>query len=156
MKTNYLLPKPMKKVGWFLFIPGVVMGVLALFFDLEPDFFDFTVIGLDGQGFLGTDTRIGLTENNFFNEIAGLLVIIGAICIAFSKRAYEDEFIAKIRLESLVWATYVNYVVLIVAILFVFGMDFLWVLVFNMFTILIFFILRFNWALAKSSKLQEE
>jgi len=43
--------------------------------------------------------------------------------------------------------------ILIVAMLFIYGMAFFWVLVFNIFTILIFFIIRFNWIIRKSRKL---
>jgi hypothetical protein len=81
-----------------------------------------------------------------------LLLIIGAILIAFSKEKFEDEFISKIRLESLVWAIYLNYAVLILAIIFIYDMTFFWVIVLNMFTLLFFFIFRFNWALIKSKK----
>ena len=68
------------------------------------------------------------------------------------KEKTEDEFIAMIRLESLVWATYINYGVLILALIFVYDIPFFWVLVFNMFTTLIFFIIRYNWALNNSKK----
>ena len=91
-----------------------------------------------------------ITENNILDEIIGLLLIIGALLIAFSKEKSEDEFISKIRLESLVWATYINFAILIFTIIFIYDMIFFWVLVFNMFTVLIFFIIRFNWALYKS------
>jgi hypothetical protein len=37
-------------------------------------------------------------------------------------------------------------------ILFIYDLIFFWVLVFNMFTVLIFFIFRFNWMLYKSKK----
>ena len=72
--------------------------------------------------------------------------------VAFSKEKQEDELIAKIRLDSLVWATYVNYAVLMFSMLFIYGMSFLWVMIFNMFTILLFFIFRFNWQVKKLNK----
>jgi hypothetical protein len=49
----------------------------------------------------------------------------------------------------LVWATYVNYGVLLLAFIFVYDLSFLWIMIFNMFTILAFFIIRFNWQLYK-------
>jgi len=84
------------------------------------------------------------------------LLIISLFFIAFSKEKNEDEFIAKIRLESLLWATYINYAVLIIAILFVYGGSAFWVLVYNIFTILLFFIIRFNWVIRKSRKLAKD
>ena len=72
--------------------------------------------------------------------------------IAFSKEKNEDEFINKIRLDSLVWATYVNYIVLIISTIFVYEFTYLWVMIINMLTTLIFFIIRFNWQLIKLKK----
>ena len=64
----------------------------------------------------------------------------------------EDEFIEKIRLESLVWSVYANYILLLLAMVFLYNFDFLWFMTFNMFTILIFFIIRFNWQILKLKK----
>ena len=55
-------------------------------------------------------------------------------------------------MESLIWATYVNYLVLLVAILLLFDFTFFNVMVCNMFTVLIFFIVRFHYVLYKSKK----
>jgi len=150
MKTNYLLPNRCKKIGWILFIPGIILGLLFLISQPEPSFLDLNVFQIAGEEFFGDDVFFSLKGNNILNEIISLLIIVGAIFIAFSKEKSEDEFISKIRLESLVWAIYINYVILILSIIFVYGLSFLWVLMFNMFTILFFFIIRFNWALFKS------
>jgi hypothetical protein len=91
-------------------------------------------------------------HNNLLNEITGLLIITSAFLVAFSKEKQEDEFISKIRLESLVWAVYLNYAILIIALLFIYDMSFMWVIIFNMFTILFFFIARFNWEVYKLKK----
>ncbi|MBQ0739534.1 hypothetical protein J9332_35040, partial [Aquimarina celericrescens] len=88
------------------------------------------------------------------DEFVELLLIIGGLCIAFSKHKNEDEFISKLRLDSLLWATYINYGVLIFSILFIYWLSFFYVLVANMITILLLFIIRFYWVLAKSSKFE--
>ena len=88
-------------------------------------------------------------NNNVLNEIVGVLMLVSSILVAFSKERVEDEYIAKLRLESLVWAVYVNYAILLVSFLFIFDMSFLWVMIFNMFTILWFFIIRFSWLKSK-------
>jgi hypothetical protein len=150
MKTNFLFPRKFKKMGWFLFIPGVLLGILYLITQTEPSLLDLEVFAVAHQPLFDKTVLFATTENNIFDEIIGLLIIIGAILIAFSKEKSEDEFISKIRLESLVWATYVNYAILILTIIFVYDLIFFWVLVFNMFTMLVFFIIRFNWALIKS------
>ena len=72
--------------------------------------------------------------------------------VSFSKEKREDEFIANLRLSSLLWSVWVNYILLLIAFLFIWNFDFLSVMVYNMFTILIIFIIRFNYLLYRSSK----
>lgn len=152
MKTNYLLPNRFKKIGWLIFIPVLILGLLWVIFEFEPAAFDIKTVALFTDEYLDNIQFMAITENNIVDEIIGVLIIISGIFIAFSKEKEEDEFISKIRLESLVWATYINYAILILALVFVYNMSFFWVMVFNMFTTLIFFIIRYNWALYQSRK----
>ena len=99
------------------------------------------------QDFLGKEVIFGFIPNNILDEIMGVLIIISGLVLAFSREKVEDELISSIRLKSLVWAVYFNYAVLFLAILFVHDISFYWVMMFNLFTILIFFIIRFNWQL---------
>lgn len=152
MKTKYLFPHAYKTIGWLLFVPGLVLGVLYLFGALDSFQWEVPVFSIAQDSVLGNMSYFAFTTNDVKDELIGLLLIIGSLLLAFSKEKSEDEFIASIRLESLVWATYVNYIILIFTMLFIYDMTFFWVLVFNMFTILIFFIIRFNWALYASKK----
>lgn len=158
MKTNYLLPNEFKKIGWFLFIPSCIFGAILLFMFWEAqnipglDWFNWNVPAIATEEPLSDPQFFLIVKTNVLDEIISLLIIISALFVAFSKEKQEDEYISKIRLESLVWATYVNYAVLALAIIFVYDLAFFWILVFNMFTILLFFIIRFNWVLYKSKK----
>ena len=107
MKTNYLLPNRFKKIGWFLFIPGIILGIFYLIYEPQPKFLNVTVFAIAESLF-----KFSFIKNNVFDEITGLLLIIGPIFIAFSKEKSEDEYISKIRLDSLVWATYLNYLII--------------------------------------------
>lgn len=155
MKVNYLFPNRYKKVGWLIFIPSAILGVLALIFDYQPSVLSCRVpaIFIDEFSFSDDNFKLfGMVENNLLNEILGVLIIVSSLLVAFSKEKLEDEYISKLRLESLVWAVYVNYGILLVSFLFIFDFSFLWVMIFNMFTILLFFIVRFHWQLSKLKK----
>ena len=147
MKTKFLFPNQFKRIGWILLIPSTILGILIIFFDYKFKFFDSSVFTIYTTEFGVKKTILGFFDGNYANTIAGILFLIGAILVAFSKEKNEDEFIAKTRLESLVWATYVNYAILALCTLFFFNMEFLLVMIFNMFTILIFFIIRFYYIL---------
>jgi hypothetical protein len=154
MKINFLFPNKYKRIVWFILLPSLVAGFLTIALNYEPEFFDWRVPTLLADRFMDENVFMGITENNVLNEILGISIIISALLVAFSKEKTEDEYIAKTRLESLVWATYFNYGILLVAILFVYDLAFFWVMVFNMFTLLLFFIVRFNYQIYKLNKSQ--
>ncbi len=154
--TGLLFPHRFKRLGLFLLIPGLVVGFYALMTSTEPNvfkwpvlsFFDEELINFNGEGF----QWVAVIWDNVLLELCGLLIIVGGIFVGFSREPEEDEYIAKLRWESLVWATYVNYIVLALAILFIYKGTFLYVMIFNMFTVLLFFIIRFNWVLRAMKK----
>ncbi|MCB0745212.1 MAG: hypothetical protein KDC67_14990 [Ignavibacteriae bacterium] len=154
MKLNYLFPNKFKKVGWLILIPSSIVGLVTLIFAYQPSFLDFNVPAIFVDELTLSDNKrlFGMVNNNILNEILGILIIISSLFVAFSKEKSEDEYISKIRLESLVWAVYVNYAILLFSFLFIFDFSFLYVMIFNMFTVLLFFIIRFNWQISKLKK----
>ncbi len=153
MKTHFLFPHKFKRTGWFLLIPGILLGLLYLILGEDEITLRTKVFALFHDQIFEEKVWFGLVENNILDELILILVIVGGILVAFSREKNEDEFIAKIRLESLVWATYVNYAVLLFTIIFLYGMPFFWAMIFNMFTILFFFVFRFKRELYKQNRL---
>ena len=153
MKLNYLFPNKYKKIGWLIFIPSAIIGLATLIFEFEPNSLDFNMPAIFINKLFGDKHFIGIVNNNVLNEILGVLIILSSLLVAFSKEESEDEYISKIRLESLVWAVYFNYAILLISFVLIFDLAFLWVMIFNMFTILLFFIIRFNWQISKLKKI---
>lgn len=157
MKTNYLLPNKYKKIGWVLFIIGVVLGILFYAFDYETDLLEINVLSIynDDSLFGKTKGFLKIIENNIIDELIALMIIIGGLVVVFTKEIIEDEFIYKLRTESLIWALIFNYTILIFTIIFIYGITFFDVIVFNMFTPIIFFVLRFNFIKRKSLRYEK-
>ena len=156
MKSRFLFSHKFKTIGWILFLIGLALGIVLMLNDYDYPNWEINVFPLIGEsGFLSSNQSFQWSENNIADEIASILLIVGGILVSFSKIKDEDEYSAKIRMESLIWATYVNYIILILAILFVFDMSFFSVLIYNMFTILLFFMLRFHYVLYKSKRVIE-
>lgn len=154
MEMKFLLPAKLKKLGWLLLSIGLVLGVFMMINDF--DYFDWSVqvfplIG-DNEGMFTVNRSLTWSKNNISDEIVSVLIIVGGLLVGFCKTKDEDEFIAKTRMESLIWATYVNYGVLLLAVLFVFDMPFFNVLIYNMFTVLFIFIFRFHFLLLRGKK----
>jgi preprotein translocase subunit SecG len=153
MKTKLLLPNQFKKPGWILLIPSALFGLYIIIFDYKFEFLDARVFTIFSDSIMSGDTVFfGFRDNNLTNTIVGVVFLVGALFVAFSKEKTEDEFIAKTRLESLLWATYINYGFLLFCFLFFYEFEFLYVMIFNMFTILVIFIIRFHYMLYKAKK----
>ena len=158
MKTNYLLPHKYKTIGWALFILGFISGLLIYINSYQPDLFKISVLSIFDYKFdLNEPSTVvfRIIKNNVIDEIALIAFIVGALLIGFSKEKVEDEFIYKLRTDSLVWAMLLNSAILILTIIFVYGASFIHILVFNMFTPLLFFVVRFNFLKFKSDRDEE-
>lgn len=153
MKTS-LFPYRFRKIGLTLLMPGIVLGILYIIFEFEWQWLSFQLpAAFDGYGIGGispqnTDGKRIHTEN-FTNELIALLILIGAMLVAFSKEKIEDEFLVHIRLSALLWAVYVNVALSFLAILLLFGFNFLYFMMCNLFSVLLLFIMRYHWLLRK-------
>lgn len=143
MLSKILLPHRYKKIGWILFLPFA-----ALLF--ANNYFDFNF------GFLELEVRDGLlfedSKENFTNEVALICVFISLFFLAFSREKEEDEYIQKLRLDSLLVACYANTFILIIGTMLFYGFGYLEFMGYNMFTIQLIFIARFRWVLYKQKQ----
>jgi len=157
MKTNYLLPNKFKTIGWILFIAGLILGIIFYISDYLSEAITTKVLSIySGETILGNEGGyFQIIENSIIDELITLAIIIGGLLVGFTKEKVEDEFIYKLRKDSLVWALIFNYVVLILTTIFIYDFAYFDVLVFNMFTPLIFFIVRFNFLKLKSNSHEE-
>lgn len=152
MINKILLPHQFKRAGWIILVPAVIAGLLFTFTSFENLSLNAKVFAFYQSGIFEDNHAFSFITTNILNTIIGIVFIIGAMFVAFSKEKKEDEFISELRLSSLAWAVYVNYLLLLVCFAFIYGVAFLTIMVYNMFTVLIIFIARFNYILYKSSK----
>ena len=149
MSHKLLFPHKFKTIGWCIFIPAIILGLWVIVYGAEPAWLNAKVFTLFPSQVFGS--RSSLVQVNLINTIVGVMFIIGGLFVGFSKEKQEDEFIAKIRLSSLQWAVFVNYFLLLIAFLVVYDFSFLTIMVYNMFTVLVIFIVRFNYILYKTN-----
>lgn len=101
MKNKYLLPKWCRPFGFLITIPGLILGYVFVFHGYMLPGFGFNMRNkpslLQGQ------------FENFTNELAIFLVVIGLTCMAFAKSRKEDELTSKIRLNALYWSVFIYY-----------------------------------------------
>jgi len=133
MKTIPLLPNIFKKIGWISLPFTLAFAITVYYFEFRLNFFT----DKSSEDFL-------LGYQNYTDELALSLFLFSLFFISFSKEKNEDEFLNYLRLSSFQWAVIFNTTVLFVAN-WVFYLDnFFQVMTYNMFSTLIFYIVRFN------------
>ena len=146
MKTHFLFPNKFKTLGWILFIPNLILGSILLISEFDFDsHYRIKVISLISDEILSKVKYFQIIENGILDEFILITIIIGGVLIGFSKTKNEDEFISKIRYESLIWATYLNFALLLLACILIYEFPFFYVLLVNVFAMLLFFIIRFHY-----------
>ena len=81
MKTNYLFPNRFKKIGWLLFIPGIILGIVYLIYQSDISLFDIKVFAIAEKVIFNDADFFTISENNVLDEISSILLIIGALLI---------------------------------------------------------------------------
>ena len=158
MNTKLLFPHRYKKVGWLLLVPGLLLTIVSLIAMLFPEG-SWTMKHLV---FLGDRTIFSewlsvehfekiypfpgdFNNQDFSNEILMTFVTIGFLLVAFSKEKQEDEYIATVRAESLIWGFYVNIIYFLIGIWLVYGGDFWTFLYWSLVIPPVVFLVRFHW-----------
>ena len=147
MKSNYLFPVIFRKIGWWLFVPSLLLGVYYLFgndtcIDVGGSKALALFDGMSETSFLTIATNYSWTD-----ELIIICLTVSMLFIAFSREKDEDECIANIRMQSLVWAIMVNSSLLIVATMLVFGLPYLTFMSIYMFSFLLLFIVKYQWTI---------
>lgn len=150
MKNSLLLSNKFKRVGWILIVLSVLLFIYFGFTSFSPNWLDGKMLSvfppmLEKEYFV-------IAEVNFGFTIFGIMFIVGGLFVIFSQEKNEDEFISKIRLTSMLWAVLVHFILLIICFIFAYDLGFLGTMIYNMFTILIIFIIRFNFILFLNTK----
>ncbi len=144
MKSTYLLPYRFKKLSFIIFITSLLTLIISMMIDWTPNSFKVPVFAIISQEILQDSIYFEWIESNVWYDLLCLLIIVFGIVFAFSEEKIEDEYISNLRLRSLVKAVYCNYAILILAIIFIYNLSFFTVLLLNMLSTLLLFILIFQ------------
>ncbi|WP_131777637.1 hypothetical protein [Chryseobacterium sp. JAH] len=148
MNRLQLLPNRFKMIGWFIFLPSLILGLISLSGVMN---FEISLPVIYNSGFFN-DEEQGFLKNaeiDLFPNLFGLLIIIGGILVGFSKEKIEDEYISSLRLKSVFWSLIVSYSIVFILFVTVFGSLFLTVIILIMFLPMVLYVFRFNYLLLK-------
>ncbi|MDC3285311.1 hypothetical protein OAV61_06230 [Flavobacteriaceae bacterium] len=149
---NYLFDNKYKKISGLVFYLTSIIGFYLLITDIIFNLFTLNVYSLFSESFSDLTYGGGWIENGLGDEIFTTIIIISGLINSFCKEKIEDELISKIRLESLTMSLFISYGLVIISTFLIYNLSYMYVLVFNLFIILILFNLIFSYRLYKHYK----
>jgi hypothetical protein len=144
MNSLFLFPHSIRKIGYIFILAYLPIMVVKKLLHNGYNNYDPVTKLTDANGIFNSEHMLG--------ALASILIVSGLLIIAFAKEKIEDEQIIKLRLESLQWAIYLNYAIFILGIAFTSNFHYRDVLLVNIWTPLIFFIVRFRWVMLKLNR----
>lgn len=148
---SYLLPRSFRVLGYLFTFAGMILGIMRYYFGIKPDLFDQKVFALYSV-YLKTKT-LKIESNQLIEEIAGLLLIVGLVMIAFAREKNENDQVNLIRLKSFFISIYLNTLFLIVSLFFTFGLAFIYMMILNLASQLLIYIIVFRiWVAVERNK----
>jgi hypothetical protein len=150
---SFLLPHIFKRIGWFIMIPSMILGILHLIIPDLISSIQITTYGYFGNNFLTGQVKpsVRFGRISLIPNMVGLLLLLGGIMLMFSKEKKEDEYINQIRLRSFHSSVFINYVILFFCILFFHNVSFFYVMICNLYTIIIIYVFRFHYLIRNNS-----
>lgn len=135
---SFMLPYSWKFPGLFLTFSGLLLAILYIWFDFRFTLPVFAVF----SSFMETKMFETFTTN-FADELIMILFVCGFGFIVFSKEKVEYQNLNYVRYKAIAKAAVANNIFLLFSILFVYGSGFIAVLVLNLFSFSVFYLLIF-------------
>src|SRR5688572_17499598 len=101
--STLLLPHKYKSIGWVVLTLSTIAGVVLLISDLEFFPVKAPVFAFFNEDLVNSSDSFKAIYTNVTPTIVGILFLVGALLVSFSREQVEDEFIAKLRQSSLLW-----------------------------------------------------
>lgn len=130
----FLFPHLFRPIGWIIFVPALLLGILLLSDALCTDGILETVL---------IDTAI-------------IGIAIGSLFITCSRERIEDEMTGTLRLNALLTSLYTYVVFLVIWTLAVNGLAYLYVMASGLVMMPIIFVVRFKYEMHKYYKIKSD
>jgi hypothetical protein len=138
-----------KRVGVFITFFAVILNVIFFWTD-----FRWTIPVFAISSYFMEHKMFTSFPTNVTDEIILLLYLLGLGLIVFSKEKNETVEIEHLKYKSLTKAVFYNTLFLIVSVLFIYGGSYIGILVLNLFSIFIIYLVIFYLGKRKMKKLR--
>lgn len=131
----FLFPHAFRPIGWIVFVPTLLLGILLL------------------TGGLSIQNSIIET---ILNDTAIIGIAIGSIFIACSRERIEDEMTSTLRLKALLSSLYTYVALLIIWTLAINGLNYIYVMAASLVILPMIFVVWFRYEMHKYYKIKSD
>ncbi len=135
----YLLPRRFRFAGYVLTVFGILLSYVRFSVDLKLKPLNLKVFAFYSAYF--EKKYFTIIENNFTEEAAMLFLLTGLMFIAFAKEKTENQLIRDLRLKALILAIYLDFMMIFLAVIFIYGLAFVQFLVLNLFLMIFLYVI---------------
>lgn len=146
------MPNNIRIYGWVILLFGLILGVIRFYFGVKPEFLNIKVFAVYSKYFETNYFKV--IENHVSEELTALLILVGLFVISFTKEKIENESVSVIRYKSFILTFYINTQIIVLSFLFVYGFGFINILVINVFSPFIIYIILSRYFLSKIRNLE--
>jgi len=146
-----LLPYRFKTPGFILILIGLILTVFYFTSDFR---FELPVFAIFSSYF---ETKYLTTfRTNFSDELILLTLLTGFFMASFSREKVEDTILQNIRRRALAKSVFINTLILIFSILFIYGSGFMGILILNIYIPFLIYLPLFYFMKLKELKKKRE
>jgi len=146
MENSLLISGKYKVIGWIIVILSACLGIATLYWGFKIPGFALPI----------EESAFGFADYNLTNEFALGGLVIGLMMIVFAKEKTEDEYISLLRLKCLQWSVLISFGILFILNFVFYGTALFSFLIYNIFTVPLIFIVKFNYSLYLLRREREE
>jgi hypothetical protein len=131
MKRNsLLLPAFFRLPGFIILAAGMVFGTMRFWFDIKPKFLHMKVYAFYSE-YLG-EKYFHFIRDNMSEELVGILLVLGAWMVAFSRDKIETDEKSALRLKAFYISAFLQMIFLVGSLLTTFGIAYIYMLMMYM------------------------
>ena len=131
MKRNsLLLPAFFRLPGFILLMAGSVFGIMRFWFDIKPKFLTMRVFAFYSEYL--AEKYFRFVRDNMSEELVGVLLVVGAWMVAFSRDKNETEEKSALRIRAFYISAFLQMIFLVFCLLTTFGIAYIYMLMMYM------------------------
>jgi hypothetical protein len=140
--TFPFIPYSKRWPAWLFLAGGGVLGFLWGFERFKPDYLNVPVFAVYSSYL--KKVVFGMSQTNVTDELALILILAGLLWLVCSREKKDGPETDILRYKALVYSVLFNSGFLLFSALFIFGIGFITVMIVNLFSQLVFYLVIFR------------